>query len=318
MRHSPVPLTAFSVEADNMLDWDKVRVFRIVAKSKSVLQAASTLGLHQSVVSRRISSLENDLATKLFHRHARGIILTEQGNILLEAAEKMAQQMNSAHSRLNDFKDTAKGELRITTTLGFGTLWLGPKLPVFFATNPDINIHLLLDEITLDLPMREADVAIRMKEPSQADLIRRKLMTTRMGMFVSTQYASAHKLPETLEELINHRLISQNYTSLVSPAASEYIREIFSYNSSSLMIVNNYFGVYQSILNDLGVGILPNYVLEEVDDIVPVIPKTLSNEIPIYLAYSYELRDSKKILAFRDFVLSEIRLKSRKNVVGNR
>jgi len=291
-----------------MLDWDKVRIFRIVAKSQSVIQAASTLGIHQSVVSRHISSLENDFGTKLFHRHARGIILTEQGSYLFEASEKMAQQMNAAQAQINDFKRASKGNLKVTTTQGFGILWFGPKLPKFFAANPEINIHLLLNEKTLDLPMREADVAIRMKEPSQADLIRRKLMGSRMGLFASVSYAQKHALPLSLEGLASHRLITQNYSSMLSPAASVYIRDVFNYNPSCQMVVNNYYGVFQSIINDLGIGILPDYVSNVVEGLIPVIPDAKSDEIPIYLAYSYELRDSKKVIAFRDFILSEVKL----------
>ena len=293
-----------------MIDWDKVRIFRSVAKAKSVVEAASNLGIHQSVVSRHVTSLENDLGTKLFHRHARGIILTEQGSYLLEASEKMAKQMNSAQAKISDFKKVSKGNLNVTTTHGFGNLWIGSKLPYFFEKNPEINIHLILDEKTLDLAMREADVAIRMKEPSQADLIRRKLRDTQMGLYCSKSYAKNNALPKTMEDLENHRLISQHHKSMLSPAASKYIQEVFNYGSNLQMFVNNYLGVYQSITNDLGIGIIPNYVSGVVEDLIPVFPDFMSDAIQIYLAYSYELRDSKRVMAFRDFVVKEIKVAS--------
>ncbi len=290
-----------------MHDWDKLRVFLEVAKSGSVYRAGEKLQLHQSVVSRRISSLESDLSTQLFHRHARGTILTEQGSILFDAVEVMDKQLAKATNEIKDFKELARGELRVTTTTGFGTLWVSPRLPKFFQSYPDLNLTLILDERILDLPMREADVAIRMKEPSEADLVRKKIMTTFMGLYMTKEYAKTNGVPEVIEDLTNHRLISQRNTALDAPTAKTFINKIFSLKVNYHMMINNYYGVFLGVKNNLGIGVLPGYVAEMVPDLIQVLPDFKSEKIPLYLAYSYELRESKKLKVFRDFILSEVK-----------
>ncbi|TMV53411.1 LysR family transcriptional regulator, partial [Thioclava sp. BHET1] len=159
------------------MDWDKLRIFHAVADAGSLTHAGDTLHLSQSAVSRQIRALEESLNTTLFHRHARGLILTEQGELLFEATSAMVKRLDAASARLRDSEDEVYGELRVTSATGFGTLWLAPRLSALYAKYPDLKIDLMLEERVLDLPMREADVAIRMKEPSQADLIRKKLMS---------------------------------------------------------------------------------------------------------------------------------------------
>ncbi|TVR44682.1 MAG: LysR family transcriptional regulator, partial [Rhodobacteraceae bacterium] len=141
------------------MDWDKLRVFHAVADAGSLTHAGEALQLSQSAVSRQIRALEEALNAVLFHRHARGLILTEQGELLFEATRTMSQTLDSASARIRDTEDEVHGELRVTTTTGFGTLFLAPRLPSLYAQYPDLKIDLMLEERVLDLPMREADVA---------------------------------------------------------------------------------------------------------------------------------------------------------------
>ena len=164
------------------MDWDKLRIFHAVAGAGSLTHAGDTLHLSQSAVSRQIRALEESLNTILFHRHARGLILTEQGELLFDATISMSKRIEAASARIKDSEEEIYGELRVTTTIGFGSLWLAPRLPKLYEDYPQLKIDLMLEERVLDLPMREADVAIRMKEPSQADLIRKRLMTVRLSL----------------------------------------------------------------------------------------------------------------------------------------
>jgi DNA-binding transcriptional LysR family regulator len=164
----------------------------------------------------------------------------------------------------------------------------------------------MLEERVLDLPMREADVAIRMKEPSQADLIRRRLMSVRMRLYASSGYLKAAGTPERMADLSTHRLICQNTTSFQVAAGASLVQELLTYDIRSLLTVNNYFGVLQGVLNNLGIGVLPDYLTEDFPDLVRVLPDVDSNEVPVFLAYPEELRNSKRISAFRDFVMEEI------------
>jgi len=288
------------------MDWDKLRIFHAVADAGSLTHAGETLHLSQSAVSRQIRALEESLSATLFHRHARGLILTEQGELLFEATNSMIRRLDKAEARIRDSKEEVFGDLRVTTTTGFGTLWLAPRLPKLYEKYPDLKIDLMLEERVLDLPMREADVAIRMKEPSQADLIRRRLMSVRMRLYASPAYLAENGTPLRISDISNHRLICQNTSSAQVAAGATLVQDLMSYDVKSLLTVNNYFGVLQGVINNLGIGVLPDYLTEDFPELVRVLPDLESGEVPVFLAYPEELRNSKRISAFRDFVMEEI------------
>ena len=288
------------------MDWDKLRIFHAVADAGSLTHAGDTLHLSQSAVSRQVRALEESLNTTLFHRHARGLILTEQGELLFDATTAMIKRLDAAAARIRDSEEEVFGELRVTTTIGFGTLWLAPRLPKLYEKYPDLNIDLMLEERVLDLPMREADVAIRMKEPSQADLIRKRLMNVHMRLYASPEYLDQNGRPERLEDLSDHRLISQNVTSAQVGAGASLVQEIMTHDVPSVLYVNNYYGVLQAVRHNLGIGVLPDYLTQDFPNLERVLPDVESGDIPVFLAYPEELRQSKRIAAFRDFVQEEI------------
>ncbi len=294
------------------MDWDKLRIFHAVADAGSLTHAGDTLHLSQSAVSRQIRALEESLNTTLFHRHARGLILTEQGELLFDATRAMSKRLDAASARIRDSEEEVFGQLRVTTTIGFGSLWLAPRLSTLYADYPDLNIDLMLEERVLDLPMREADVAIRMKEPSQADLVRRRLMSVRMRLYANQAYLAAHGTPQTIEDLREHRLLCQNVGSTQVSAGATLVRELMSYDLPKLLTVNNYFGVLQGVNFGLGIGMLPDYTAIDQPNLVRVLPEVESNIVPVFLAYPEELRHSKRIEAFRDFVMSEINAQKQK------
>lgn len=288
------------------MDWDKLRIFHAVADAGSLTHAGDKLNLSQSAVSRQVRGLEEQLNTNLFHRHARGLILTEQGELLFDATSAMIKRLDAAAARIRDSEEEVFGELRVTTTTGFGTLWLAPRLSKLYDQYPDLKVDLMLEERVLDLPMREADVAIRLKEPSQADLVRKRLMTVRMCLYASTDYLKANGIPQSLEEMPNHRLICQNINSAQVGAGLHLIQKLMMNEAKSLLTVNNYFGVLQGVLHNVGIGVLPNYLTQDFPDLVRVLPDVESAEVPVFLAYPEELRQSKRVAAFKEFVQDEI------------
>jgi DNA-binding transcriptional LysR family regulator len=288
------------------MDWDKLRIFHAVADAGSLTHAGDVLHLSQSAVSRQIRALEESLNTTLFHRHARGLILTEQGELLFDATQAMVKRLDAAAARIRDSEDEVFGELRVTTTTGFGTLWLAPRLTALYQKYPALKIDLMLEERVLDLPMREADVAIRMKEPSQADLIRKRLMNIRMRLYATPSYLERNGAPARPEDLSQHRLISQHVGTPQVAAGAMLVQQLMSYDIPSTLTVNNYFGVLQAVLNNLGIGVLPDYLTDDFPDLVHVLPDVESGEVPVFLAYPEELRHSKRVAAFREFVTEEI------------
>ena len=288
------------------MDWDKLRIFHKVAEAGSLTHAGEELNLSQSAVSRQIRALEVSMDATLFHRHARGLILTEQGELLHSATKDMSSKLDAAAARIRDAEDGVVGELRVTTTMGFGTLWLIRRLGRLLDQYPQLKIDLRLDERVLDLPMREADVAIRMKEPSQADLVRRRLMDVRMQLFATQRYIDENGAPQSATDLSDHTLITQSVDNPQPGASAVWSQALLSEYSPQYITITSYFGVLQAVQNDLGIGVLPDYLQVEVPELVRVLPDQESEVVPVFLAYPEELRASKRVDVFRDFVLDEI------------
>ncbi|MEM7190906.1 MAG: LysR family transcriptional regulator [Pseudomonadota bacterium] len=288
------------------MDWDKLRVFHAVADAGSLTHAGDQLHLSQSAISRQIRGLEEQLNATLFHRHARGLLLTEQGELLYQATFEMTKRLTHAAAQIRDSKDEVFGDLRVTTTAGFGTSWLSPRLPALFAAHPDLSVNLILTEGTLDLGMREADVAIRFGEPTQADLIRRPLMESRMRLYASTEYLQRAGAPESAADLIERRFISFSLDAPQPDASRVWVNSKFSPQRQSHLTMNSYFGVLNAALAGLGVAALPDYVTRGYPELVNVMPDDTSPSFTVFFCYPQELRRSQRVLAFRDFLLDEV------------
>ncbi len=291
------------------MDWDKVRVFHAVAEAGSFTHAGETLNLSQSSVSRQIGALEKTLNAPLFHRHARGLKLTENGETLYRTAQEVAAKIAMAEAMVSDSRDRPSGPLRITTTVAFGSIWLTERLKDFIEAYPEIQVTLVVSEDELDVGMGQADVAIRMTPPRQADLIQRRLATMHHAAFAAPSYLNEHGTPHSLEDLDHHRLIAYD------PAAHPPFSEINWMLKGGLapgrtrrpvLRVNNIYGMYRAAASGLGIASLPDYMGEFANDLVPVLTQMEGPAFDIYLVYPEELRNSQRIMVFRDFLVGRI------------
>lgn len=194
------------------MDWDKLRIFHAAAEAGSFTHAGEHLRMSQSAVSRQVSALERELNVPLFHRHARGLVLTEQGELLFNTAREVMNKLHTAETLLGDAKTKPAGELRITCPVGFGTVWVTQRMREFMDLYPDIRVELILNDDQVDIAMRAADAAIWTREPEQADLIRRKLFQMQVRAYASAQYVRLYGAPQSLADLDtgNHRFVSHS------------------------------------------------------------------------------------------------------------
>lgn len=296
-----------------MLDWDRLRVFRGVAEVGSFTRASESLGLSQSAISRQIGALEEDLGVPLFHRHARGLMLTEQGEILLASAREIATTVAATESRLHDTKDRPGGHLRINTTVGFGTVWLTRHLKEFLDLYPEITVSLIVIDTELDLAMREADVAIRLNPPRQPDLVQRRLMTVHTHLYAAPEYLSTAPPLENADDLGQHRLIVYGSETTPPPVPSlNWItyagRDEDDHRPprQSSLTVNNVYGMLRAAEHGLGVASLPDYLCSTSRHLVQVLPDLEGPTFDAYFVYPAEMRNSKRVGVFRDFLLRKI------------
>lgn len=294
-----------------MLDWDRIRVFRGVAQAGSFTRAAESLGLSQSAISRQISALEEDLGMPLFHRHARGLVLTEQGELLLETAHEIAAKMAAAESKLAETKDTPSGHLRINTTVGIGTVWLTSHLKEFMELYPDITVSLLAIDTELDLSMREADVAIRLTPPRQPDLVQRRLMTAHTHLYAAHTYLDDAPPLREPGDLDRHRLIAYGTEAIPPPVPSlNWVLVAGRADSrtprGASLFINNVYGMLRAAERGLGVASLPDYLCSTSTRLARVLPALEGPTFDAYFVYPEEMRASKRVRVFRDFLLRKI------------
>jgi DNA-binding transcriptional LysR family regulator len=290
------------------MDWDKLRIFHAAAQAGSFTHAGEALNMSQSAVSRQVSALEQDLGLPLFHRHARGLILTEQGELLFRTANDVLTKLEAVRSRLTDSRDKPTGTLRITTTVGLGSTWLTNRIHEFIELYPDLNLHLILDDQELDLAMRQADVAIRLRQPVQPDLVQRRLFTVHMHLYAAPSYIQRFGEPQTLDDLDRHRIIS---FGVPVPA---YLRdvnwlEIAGRTADSprepVVRINNIFAIKSAVARGTGIAILPDYMMENDNSLVRLLPEAEVPSFATYFVYPAELRHSARVNAFRDFLLAK-------------
>jgi DNA-binding transcriptional LysR family regulator len=294
---------------DKNFDWDKLRIFHAVAEAGSFTHAANELGLSQSAVSRQISALEAELAVMLFHRHARGLILTEQGEMLFRTAHDVVAMLNSARTRLTDSRDKPSGDLRISTTVGLGTIWLTPRLKEFTELYPQIRVELILTDEELDLGKREADIAIRLRRPVQPDLIQRKLFTVHNHVYASPDYVQEHGLPRTVEDLDKHAILSFGPTMGYLQGLSwlEKAGRPSGDPREPVLRINSIYGLSRAVRAGIGIAMLPDYIVGDENTLIKAPFKEDVPSIETYFVYPEEMRNSMRIAVFRDFVVSKAR-----------
>lgn len=290
------------------MDWDKVRVFFAAAEAGSFTHAGTALGLSQSAVSRQVGALEQELKVPLFHRHARGLILTEQGELLYRTAREVLQKLEQTRARLTDSREKPHGELRITANVGLGAHWLTPRLGEFMDQYQDIQVHLILTDDELDLSMREADVALRLRQPVQGDLIQRRLFTVHFHAYAAPDYMKRFGQPKTVAELDDHRLLM--FGGTLPPHLLDLNWHLTAGREArdpreATFVINNLTGLIRSAQRGYGIAILPDYLVEPTDGLVQLLGGEAMPELDCYLVYAEEMKGVARVQVFRDFLVGK-------------
>ncbi len=292
------------------MDWDKLRTFCIVADAHSFTHAGDILNLSQSAISRQISGLEDSLGVLLFHRHARGLVLTEQGELLYKTAHDVFEKLSNVEGQIQDSKQREDGPLRITVSEFVGSTWLVPRLASIRKDHPDLQVTILMDDRIYNLGMREADVAIRLYKPEQQDLIQRHLASLQFQIYASKEYVEKYGKPKTVEELRNHTLIGYPPNVPQPFAQTNWLFDLARVDPKvdyNIIMINSLYAIFRAVRRGAGIAMLPKYMVGHYQDRLEVILEDQTRDpVDIYFVYPEERRHSRRISIFREFLLNNL------------
>lgn len=252
------------------MNWDDVRIFLAVARTGQILAASKRLGLNHATLSRRLTSLEEALKTRLFVRRTNGCELTEEGGRFLVSAERMEAEMLDVQASLGRVDAAISGTVRIGAPDGFGVSFLAPRLGRLTALHPELKIELVPVPRSFSLSQREADIAITIERPEQGRLVFSKLTDYSLGLYASKGYVEEHGRPDTVEALKTHRRIGYVEDLIFSPSLN-FTGEVMRDWDASFAI-SSAIGQTEAVRSGAGIGILHDYIARGDADLVRLLP----------------------------------------------
>jgi len=281
-------------------NWDEIRIAYHVARLGTLSAAAEFLGVHHATVIRHIDTLENKLACKLFHRHARGYTPTEAGKDLMQVAAASDDQFSQLATRLNGDNDLISGELMVTTLSALSQLF-APFLISFQQEHPAIRISLHVDERKFRLEYGEAHVALRVgKKPDEPDNVVQHFADLSMSLYAHKSYVEKFGLPRNEQDLKNHFFVgSGNFTSHVPH--NRWMKENVNENQIVFRTPQSR-SLHDAINSGAGIGFLTEISGTNSDNLVQVLPPKPEWNITIWLVTHIDLHRSAKVQAFTSFL----------------
>ena len=290
------------------MDWDKLKIFHAVGEAGNFTKATYALNLSQSAISRQIQSLEQELKTQLFERHARGLSLTENGEYLFKTAQEVISKLKDVESTLLDKKDKPSGKLTVTTVVSFGTTWLTPRIQEFMKLNPEIEIELIFDDKELDLSTRQADIGIWMRRPKQLNHIQKKLIDIHYHIYGSSKYLEQYGHPKNISDLNKHKFISYGRGTPSPVFNPDWALKlgVKDKKRKPIMKVNSVYGLLLAVQSGVGLAALPDYITVSVPNIIRVLPQTEGPKTEAHFVYPQSLKNVARVISFRNFLYSKV------------
>ena len=287
------------------VDWDKLKTFHAAAETGSLTAAADKLRISQSAVSRQITALEESLDMPLFHRHARGLTLTEEGRILYQTTDDVTHKIALVQARVLDNRQKPQGVLRVSAPISLGSNWLPSVLPEFLETYPDIDMQLILEDEEHDLTDFDVDVALRPWPTKEGDVIERKLGTISQSLYASHKYLAKYGAPSSVDDLDNHKIIAFGDLLPGSLQSANWVLRAGREKEwrKPALVVNNLHGIMRAAEAGVGLAGLPDYMPVLSKRLVRILPSVRGDSIDVFFVYPTEMRGSVRVTVFREFLM---------------
>lgn len=285
-------------------DWNQLRSFEAVAREGSLVAVSRKTGATQPTLSRHIKELEKSLGIQLFDRTANGLILTPAGTKLFVHAQKMSTSANTIALAATGQAESLAGTVRITASQSVARFILPPILAELQVQESSIEIEVIASAQTDNLLQREADIALRMYEPEQLDVITKRLGEVCTVAYASKEYLKTRGCPRSISDLQDHDFIGYDLQPQIIKAFNEagikVDRHFFRFRSDDEDVC------WQMVLNGFGVG----FALTAVGDNEPRVERLLESvatkRTAIWLTAHHELRTSSRIRYVYDYLSEKI------------
>lgn len=290
------------------MDWDKLRVFNTVAQAGSFTKATDVLNISQSAISRQISILEDEVGTPLFKRVARGLVLTESGKSLRDTVSNVFAMLATAQADIAELKNIPRGEITLSTSVSFGSLWLTPRLQEFLEAYPDIRLSVLLKDGEIDLTMREADIAITALPMTGSELIHSEPIPYRFRIYASREYLKKHGTPQKPEDLDHHRLLvfDKDMPHLYSDL--DWLLKVGAKKPRiPYLAVNSAQALLEEVKGGVGIAALHKYIVGDDTDIIEILPEVNESVVNRYIVYPKHLESLKRMQVLVDFLIKKMK-----------
>ncbi|WP_064693883.1 LysR family transcriptional regulator [Rhizobium aegyptiacum] len=281
------------------MNWDDVRIFLAVARTGQILAASKRLGLNHATLSRRLTSLEEALKTRLFIRRTNGCELTAEGEVFLASAERMETEMLAVQASLGHTDTAIAGTVRVGAPDGFGVSFLAPRMGKLIERHPELKIQLVPVPRSFSLSQREADIAITLERPEQGRLVSSKLTDYTLGLYASRGYLASNGRPGDVEALKAHPRIGY-VEDLIFTASLNFSGEVMRSWDASFEI-STAIGQTEAVRSGAGIGILHDYIARQYPELERILPE-VSIRRAYWTTYHETARDLVRVRSVVDFL----------------
>ncbi|MEE2692721.1 MAG: LysR family transcriptional regulator [Pseudomonadota bacterium] len=287
----------------NDFNWNDLKYFIAVARTRNVAAAARNLNVDHNTVRRRISALETDLTVSLFDRRSENHLLTDAGERLLALAESIEHNVCKAEEDVAGGDASVAGVVRIGAPDGIGTMFLAPRLAKLCDRYPQLNVELLTTYQPFDLSRREADMAIHIGRPTRGRVTVTKLVDTTMRLYASKEYCAKMKPLRNIDDLVCHNLISGIYGLDFGPTLNAMMDD--SAVMTARVVCTSSIAQLQATASGAGICLFSKFLAETAPELTPILADKVAVEREIWLSYHSDLKDLARIKAVREFLISE-------------
>src|SRR5690554_2329970 len=294
-------------------DLNATLIFTKVVEQGSFVGAARSLRLPKTTVSRKVQELETRLGAQLLNRTTRRLGLTEAGNIYYEHSQNIARDLSEAESAVGQLQAGPRGWLRFTAPYSIGMDRIAPLLGEFHARYPEIQVEMLLGNERLDLIAGELDVALRLGELPDSNLVARQLGVLRTQVFASAAYLDRHGEPQHPDELSGHRILALTKHR----QGSRYVWNLDdgagprAFQVDPVLVANDPGALKGALLCGEGLAISADVMVKplvESGQVKRVLAGWKGGDYPLNAVFPRGHAQSPKVRAFVDFLLERFNL----------